>query len=84
MEQVTESVRGLISEVTERYAEVVFRLRDLGIAFSDRRAVKGLKLVSASAVLCGRDKALKVWTYDGEFRTTWRRPDGTAIPLATK
>jgi predicted nucleic acid-binding protein len=34
------------------------------------------------AVLCGRDKRLKVWTYDREFRTTWRRPDGTPIPLA--
>ena len=36
------------------------------------------------AVLCGRDKALKVWTYDSEFRTTWRRPDGTAIPMAVR
>ena len=36
------------------------------------------------AVLAGRDRAAKVWTYDGEFRTTWRRPDGTAIPLAVK
>jgi predicted nucleic acid-binding protein len=36
------------------------------------------------AVLSGRDKALKVWTYDREFRTTWRRPDGTAIPLAVR
>jgi hypothetical protein len=34
------------------------------------------------AVLCGRDRRLKVWTYDREFRTTWRRPDGTAIPMA--
>ena len=34
------------------------------------------------AVLCGRDRTLKVWTYDREFRTTWRRPDGTAIPMA--
>jgi predicted nucleic acid-binding protein len=34
------------------------------------------------AVLCGRDRGLKVWTYDREFRTTWRRPDGTAIPMA--
>lgn len=33
------------------------------------------------AVLSGRDHDLKVWTYDREFRTTWRRPDGTAIPL---
>jgi predicted nucleic acid-binding protein len=36
------------------------------------------------AVLSGRDKALRVWTYDREFRTTWRRPNGTAIPLATR
>ncbi len=36
------------------------------------------------AVLSGRDTALKVWTYDREFRTTWRRPNGTAIPLAVK
>jgi predicted nucleic acid-binding protein len=34
------------------------------------------------AVLSGRDRQLKVWTYDQEFQTTWRRPDRTAIPLA--
>jgi predicted nucleic acid-binding protein len=36
------------------------------------------------AVLSGYDTRLKVWTYDTEFRTTWRRPDGSAIPLAVK
>jgi len=36
------------------------------------------------AVLSGRDKTAKVWTYDREFRTTWRRPGGTAIPLAVR
>jgi predicted nucleic acid-binding protein len=36
------------------------------------------------AVWCGRDVRLKVWTYDREFRTTWRKPDGKAIPLTTK
>lgn len=36
------------------------------------------------AVLAGQDKAARVWTYDREFRTTWRRPDGTAIPLAAR
>ena len=36
------------------------------------------------AVLCGRDPTLKVWTYDREFRTTWRRPDGRAIPMAVR
>jgi predicted nucleic acid-binding protein len=36
------------------------------------------------AVLSGRDPAARVWTYDSEFRTTWRRPNGTAIPLAVR
>jgi predicted nucleic acid-binding protein len=36
------------------------------------------------AVLCGRDARLKVWTYDREFRTTWRKLDGKAIRLAGK
>ena len=36
------------------------------------------------AVLSGRDGSLKVWTYDREFRTTWRRPDGSEIPMAVK
>lgn len=36
------------------------------------------------AVLSGRDKDLRVWTYDREFSTTWRRPNGTAIPLAVR
>jgi predicted nucleic acid-binding protein len=36
------------------------------------------------AVLSGRDHALEIWTYDREFRTTWRRPNGTTIPLAIR
>ena len=36
------------------------------------------------AVLSGADKNLKIWTYDREFRTTWRRPNGTAIPMAVR
>jgi len=36
------------------------------------------------AVLSGRDSDLKVWTYDREFRTTWRRPNGATIPLAVR
>lgn len=34
------------------------------------------------AVLSEREKGARVWTYDVEFRTTWRRPDGTPIRLA--
>ena len=36
------------------------------------------------AVLSGRDRDAKVWTYDREFRTIWRRPNGTLIPLAVR
>lgn len=36
------------------------------------------------AVLSGLDKTARVWTYDSEFRTIWRRPDGTVIPLSVK
>ncbi len=36
------------------------------------------------AVLSGRDKHLKLWTYGREFRTAWRRPNGTALPLAVR
>jgi predicted nucleic acid-binding protein len=36
------------------------------------------------AVLSGYHDRLKVWTYDREFKTTWRRQDGSSIPLAIK
>ncbi len=36
------------------------------------------------AVLSGRHRDARAWTYDREFRTTWRRPNGTVIPLAVK
>jgi MoxR-like ATPase len=46
-----------LTKVTEPYAEVVFKVRDLGVAISDRRAVKMLKLLAASALLSGRNAA---------------------------
>lgn len=36
------------------------------------------------AVLAGRHHEFKVWTYDAEFRTIWRRPNGSAIPMAVR
>jgi predicted nucleic acid-binding protein len=36
------------------------------------------------AVLCGHRPRVKVWTYDREFRMTWRKPDGKTIPLAVR
>lgn len=34
------------------------------------------------AVVSGREARARVWTFDREFRTIWRRPDGRPIPLA--
>lgn len=46
-----------LTPALETYREAVFKVRDLGIAFSDRRAVKVQKLLAASALLCGRTAA---------------------------
>jgi predicted nucleic acid-binding protein len=34
------------------------------------------------AIASGWERSVEVWTFDGEFTTTWRRPDGSRIPLA--
>ena len=62
-----------LAPVRDLYAEVVFKVRDLGIAFSDRRAVKGLKLLAASALLCGRTAAAPcdLWV----LRYVWDRAE---------
>jgi predicted nucleic acid-binding protein len=36
------------------------------------------------AIVSGSERKAKVWTYDSEFRTIWRRLDGTRIPLAVR
>jgi MoxR-like ATPase len=62
-----------LSAVSELYAEAIFKVRDLGIALSDRRAIKSLKLVAASALLCGRAVALPadLWV----LRYVWDREE---------
>ncbi len=39
---------------------------------------------AVTAVLSSEIEGSLVWTYDREFRTTWRKPDGSAIPLAVR
>lgn len=46
-----------LAGITDNYADAVTKARDLGVSLTDRRAVKILKLVAASAVLCGRTVA---------------------------
>jgi MoxR-like ATPase len=69
-----------LSPIDSLYTDTVFKVRDLGIALSDRRAIKVLKLVAASAVISGRDAAAgsDLWV----MRYLWDR-DEQINPLAT-
>jgi MoxR-like ATPase len=62
-----------LSPLSELYPEMVFKVRDLGVAFSDRRAVKVMKLLAASALLCGRRAAAPsdLWV----LRYVWDREE---------
>jgi MoxR-like ATPase len=62
-----------LTAVLEKYADAVTKVRDLGVGLSDRRAVKVLKLVAASAVMCGRTAAnvSDLWV----LRYVWDRPE---------
>jgi MoxR-like ATPase len=62
-----------LGPVLEEYTEVLLKVRDLGIAFSDRRAVKVLRLIAASALLCARKEAslADLWV----LRYVWDRQE---------
>jgi MoxR-like ATPase len=72
-----------LSGVLETYADAVTKARDLGVALSDRRAVKVLKLVAGSAVMCGRAaaNASDLWV----LRYVWDRVEqiGPLVSLVT-
>ena len=39
---------------------------------------------AVTVVLSAEIEDSLVWTYDREFSTTWRKPDGSVIPLAVR
>jgi MoxR-like ATPase len=81
LRELARQVLGVdLAPVRDLYAETAFKIRDLGIGFSDRRAVKGLKLVAASALLCGRAAAAPtdLWV----LRYVWDRAEQIG-PLRT-
>ncbi len=59
--------------IRDLYVDLVFKVRDLGVALSDRRAVKVMKLIAASALLCERLSATPsdLWV----LRYVWDRAE---------
>jgi len=47
-----------LSDISQPYIDIIHSLRNTGIKLSDRRVVKLQNLIAASAVFCGRDKAI--------------------------
>ncbi len=82
-EELREFSRGIqgvrLDGVLDCYADTVGKIRDLGIQFSDRRAVKALRLIAASALLCERPFAAvaDLWV----LRYLWDREE-QVDPLA--
>ena len=69
-----------VKGILDRYADVLLKVCDLGVAISDRRAIKVLKLVADSAVLCGQGAAnpIDLWV----LRYVWDREEQIA-PLTS-
>ncbi len=47
-----------LNDIRPAYIELIQKLRNAGVPVSDRRAVKLQRLIAASALLCGRKKAI--------------------------
>lgn len=55
---IQNSIHGAnLEPILDEYSDLVVRLRQVGVALSDRRAVKLQRLIAASAFLCGRETA---------------------------
>ncbi|RYX88446.1 AAA family ATPase, partial [bacterium] len=62
IEEITELQKMITSinlnDIRPKYIELIQKLRNAGVKVSDRRAVKLQRLISASALLCKREKAI--------------------------
>jgi predicted nucleic acid-binding protein len=56
--------------------------RAAAFAWLDRYAEHEPDYADACLAVAAGRQAFKVWTFDSEFSTTWRRPDGRRILLA--
>lgn len=66
-----------LDNLLPHYAELMRELRAEGLTLSDRRMVRGLKLVAGAALLAGRDRAepADLWP----IRHLWTRPEQAGV-----
>ena len=66
-----------VASVRPVYQDAIAAMRRAGLAVSDRRAVRYQRLLAASAILCGRNRAQPsdLWV----LRTTWDRVEQQAV-----
>jgi predicted nucleic acid-binding protein len=94
---LTETCFHLSSQVARRklrrlFTELDVAVRDVAgstlaasLDWLDDYADHEPDLADAITVVLSQELAgCSVWTYDRDFRTTWRRPDGSAVPLAVR
>jgi predicted nucleic acid-binding protein len=75
-------LRALLDRLAVAIVEVPSTWWDETFDWLDRYAEHEPDLADAQlAVLCSRKPDWRIWTYDREFRTTWRRANGSRLPL---
>jgi predicted nucleic acid-binding protein len=78
-------LRMLIKELGVSIREVTGSTLAASFDWLDLYADHEPDLADAITVVLSQELAGSlVWTYDSEFRTTWRRPDGSTVPLAVR
>jgi len=78
-------LQALLAEPLFRVVELSRPIVDSALDWLDRYADHSPDFADAVlAVLSGERRDISVWSYDSEFRTIWRRPDGSRIPLAVR
>ncbi len=78
-------LRALMAELHVSVLDITAATVAASTAWMDRYADHEPDFADAiTVVLSAEIEGCRVWTYDREFRTTWRRPDGSAVPLAVR
>jgi predicted nucleic acid-binding protein len=80
-----QKLRAMLQELEVSVQEIAGSIVAASMDWLDAYADHEPDLADAvTVVLSAEIGGSQVWTYDREFRTTWRKPDGSAIPLVVR